>query len=286
MQALRKLGHEVVSYDIVDGQTLFDMDRLEQAVKAADIVYHIAAESDLTRMMTLETGRAGVRTNIGGTENVAYLCATYDRWFLFASTVCVYGDVNLHPVHEDRTLPNPNEIYACSKYAAEWLIKGYGKSFNLNYTILRLATVYGPGMRAALGVYVFFEQALLGLPITVHGDGKQERTLTYVDDVVEGMIAPLSHKAAALGQVFNITMQEPISALRMAHEIRDITRSASQIVFIPQRKNNTIHEEVDISKAEHLLNWRARTSFTEGLYRTLPWMKSVVSVATHRRSVP
>lgn len=277
MERLRQLGHEPVSYDIVDGQDIFDLDQLEAAVMAADAVYHIAAEADLTRMMTLDGGKRGVIANVAQTDNLAYLCAKHGRWLLFASTICVYGDVEVHPVHEDTTLPNPSEIYAASKYAAEWVIRGYGKSFNLEYTILRFATVYGPGMRAALGVYVFFKQALLGEPITVHGDGSQVRTLTYIDDLVEGITAPLSHKEKALGHIFNITSPEITSAIGMATQIKEVAHSSSPIVFVPQRKNNTIHEEVDVSKAKELLGWSAQTSFADGLRKTLSWMRSVVS---------
>jgi nucleoside-diphosphate-sugar epimerase len=228
-------------------------------------------------MMTLDDGRRGLIANVAATDNVAYLCAKHGRWLLFASTICVYGDVETHPVHEDKTLPNPSEIYAASKYAAEWVIRGYGKSFNLDYTLLRFATVYGPGMRAALGVYVFFKQALLGQPITVHGEGKQVRTLTYIDDLINGIVAPVANKGAALGQIFNITSAEQTSAAGMAEQIKKITDSSSPIVFIPQRKNNTLHEEVDVSKAKKLIGWEAKVSFAEGLQKTLPWMKSIVS---------
>lgn len=272
---LQSLGHTAISYDLPD-KNLFDEAALEEAIKGVDAVYHIAAEADLTRMMDLPGARAGVITNIGGTDNVAYLCAKHHKWLLFASTICVYGDVAEHPEKEDTTLPNPSEIYAASKYAAEWVIRGYGKSFNLDYTILRFATVYGPGMRAALGVYVFFKQALLGQPITVHGEGKQVRTLTYIDDLVDGIVAPLMHKGASLGQIFNVTSAEMTSAKDMAVQIKELTGSQSPITFVQQRKNNTLHEEVDVSKAKQLLDWEAKNTFAEGLAKTLPWMKSVV----------
>jgi len=277
MDKLKKMGHEPVSYDIVDGQDLFDMEKLEAAIRNSDAVYHVAAEADLTRMMALDDGRRGLISNVGATDNVAYLCAKHGKWLLFASTICVYGDVDVHPEREDTTLPNPSEIYAASKYAAEWVIRGYGKSFNLDYTILRFATVYGPGMRAALGVYVFFKQALLGQPITVHGEGKQVRTLTYIGDLIDGIVAPLMHKGAALGQIFNITSAEMTSAKDMAEQIQKITNTSSPITFIPQRKNNTLHEEVDVSKVKRLLHWEAKHTFAEGLQKTLPWMKEVVS---------
>lgn len=274
MKKLEELGHEPVSYDIVDGQDLFDMEQLEAAIKGADVVYHVAAEANLNNMRTLEGARSGVLRNVGATDNVAYLCAKHRKWMLFISTMCVYGDVTEHPEREDTTLPNPSEIYAASKYSAEWLIRGYGINFHLSYTILRIATVYGPGCRPELGVHVFFKQALKGEPITVHGDGSQVRTLTYIDDVIDGAVAPLTRAWESMGQIFNITGTEQISAIDMAKQIKALSGSPSEIVFVPQRQYNTQTEDADVSKARRLLRWEAKTSFAEGLRKTYEWMRA------------
>lgn len=277
MRKLAALGHEPVSYDIADGQDLFNLEQLEAAIKSVDVVYHLAAQANLNYMRTLEGARDGIVLNVGATEHVARLCAQYKKWLLFVSTMCVYGDADSHPVREDITLPNPSEIYAASKYAAEWIIRGYGINFNLAYTILRIATVYGPECRPELGVHVFMRQALKGEPITVHGTGLQERTLTYVDDVVDGISAPLGHAWESMGQIFNISGTEKTTAIGMANQIKELTRSSSPIVFVPQRAHNTLTEDTDASKAKARLQWEARVSFAEGLQKTLEWMRSRVS---------
>jgi len=187
----------------------------------------------------------------------------------------VYGNVTEHPAKEDSTLPNPSELYACSKYAGEWLVRGYGLNYDMPWTILRYATVYGEGMRETLGVYVFLKQAILNKPITVHGDGMQERTLTFVDDLVEGTVATLSRRAESLGQIFNLSTTERITAIKMAKDIKKLTGTSSEIVFIPQRKNQTILEDIDASKAERLLGWKATTLWDEGLTATYEWMKGL-----------
>jgi len=276
MLKLKELGHEPISYDMADGQNLFDLPTLEEAIKNVDVVYHLAAQANFNYMRTLEGAHDGVILNVGATEHVAYLCAKHRKWMLYISTMCVYGDVDVHPVHEDTTLPNPSEIYAASKYAGEWVVHGYGTSFDLEYTNLRIATVYGPGTRMELGVHVFMKQALQGAPITVHGTGEQERTLTYIDDVVEGIVAPLQHRAASRKQAFNISTVERISAIKMAHDIKTLTGSSSEITFVPQRPHNTVREDVDVTKAKKLLGWEAKTSFASGLVKTLPWMQEIV----------
>ncbi len=245
------------------------------AIKGVDIVYHLAAQADLTQMSkSVQAGRDGVMINVQGTHNVAYLCAEYKKWMIYASTVCVYGNVEEHPEREDRTLPNPSELYACSKYAGEWIVRGYGLNYGMKWTSLRFATIYGEGMRPALGMHIFFRQAMKGEPITVHGDGSQDRTLTYVEDLVDGIVAPLNAPENAYGQIFNLSTEYPVSALQMAEDIKRVTASDSPIQLIEQRANQTQHEDFDVSKARILLNWEAKTPWEEGLQKTYTWMKS------------
>jgi nucleoside-diphosphate-sugar epimerase len=278
MQQLREIGHEPASYDLADGQDLFDLPSLERAIKGVDAVYHLAAEANLNRMRDLEGAHRGIILNVGGTERVAYMCAKHGRWLLYVSTLCVYGDTTEHPECEDTTLPNPSEVYAASKYAAEWVVVGYGKSLNLPYTILRIATPYGPGTRMEMAVHVFFNQALKGEPITVHGDGMQERTMTYVGDVIEGAMAPLTQRQKSLGQVFNISTAERTSVNKMAAQIKAMTGSKSQVVHTPPRPHDTKKEDIDVSKAIRILGWEAKVSFKEGLKKTLPWISNLISL--------
>lgn len=274
---MREMGHDVYGYDIVDGKDLLDLNRLEEQIRKVDIVYHIAAEADLTKMMgSPDAGRKGVMANVEATHNVAYLCAKHKKWMVYASTVCVYGNVEQHPEKEDETLPNPSELYACSKYAAEWIMRGYGKNYNMPWTSLRFATIYGEGMRPALGMHIFFRQAMKGEDITVHGTGEQDRTLTLVDDLVEGIVAPLNHPEGAKNQVFNLSSKKAVSAKKMAEDIKKLTGSKSEIKFIEQRDNQTYHEDFDVSKAKKLLKWEAKTSWEDGLKLTYEWMKTQV----------
>ena len=269
---LRILGHSVTPFDIVEKKSILDLDQLETAIKEVDVVYHIAAQADLTQMSkSVDDGRRGVILNVTGTHNVAYLCAKHKKWMIYASTVCVYGNQDAFLESEDKTLPNPSELYACSKYAGEWIVKGYGLNYDMPWTILRFATIYGEGMREALGLYIFFNQAIKGEPITVHGDGDQVRTLTYIHDLVDGIVAPLDHPKAQ-GHIINLSSEEGISALKMAEDVKRITNSKSEIIFINQRPNQTMNEHFDVSKAKNRLSWEARTSWNDGLKHTYEWI--------------
>ena len=263
---LKKEGHEVESYDLVQGKDLLNREQLEKAIQEKDAVFHLAAIADLN--VSRECPLKNMEINVIGTINVAEACLKAGATLYYASTCCVYGNQKIHP-SDEKSLPNPTEIYACSKLAGEHVILGYAKTCGLEYNIIRFATIYGQGMRPALGVYVFFSQALNDKPITVHGDGRQTRTLTYIDDLTDGIMA-LFHSGIK-NEIINVTTEEEISTIQMAKMIKKITNSKSPIIFISQRPGQTFREVVSAKKAKKLLGWQAKTSFKEGLEKTYKW---------------
>lgn len=267
VRGLEAKGYEVSSFDITDGQDILNYDQVEKAIEGMDMVFHLAAVADLNwaRVHPKET----MDINITGTINVARACQKHGAFLQYASTCCVYGNQKKHPVTEE-FLCNPAEIYACSKLAGEYAIRGFHLMYGLKYNFLRFATIYGPGMRAALAVHIFFTQALHAAPITVHGDGAQTRTLTSIDDLVDGIIAVMDSGVNA--EAVNLTTEEEISALEMAKMIKKITNSTSEIIHIEQRPGQTFKEQVSAKKAKKLTEWEAKTSFEEGLKKTYAWM--------------
>jgi len=282
VEELKKRGHEVVPFDVLTGQDILLYDQVLLAVQAVDAVFHIAALADLTKITDPHTGKICNDLNVIGTYNVAHACAVEKKWLVYASTCCVYGnshDQNLIE-DEDHALPHPNELYAASKLAGENMIVGYGRSFDLPYTILRYGTIYGPGMRGALAVHVFLDQAYRSLDITIHGTGKQERTQTYIDDIVEGTARVLEYPQSQ-GQVINITALERVSVLKMADDILALTKSPSKIVHIADRKNQTLYENFSIQKAQDYLHWQPQTAWSEGLEKTAEWAEREYGYKKH-----
>jgi nucleoside-diphosphate-sugar epimerase len=269
MERLKSLGHEVENFDFINGQDIRDYEHVERAVKGKDWVFHLAAVADLNwaREHPIET----MDINVTGTTQMAIVCARHNVFLSYVSTCCVYGNQEFHPSNE-KTLPNPAEVYACSKLAGEYVVLGYHSLYNLRYNILRFATIYGPEMRPALAVYVFFDQALKGEPFTVHGDGKQTRTLTYVDDLIDGCIASMNEHTN--GEIINLSTEEEISVLDTIDLIKEITGSNSEISFIEQRPGQVFKEGIDASKAKKLINWSTKHGFKEGLQETYKWLKS------------
>jgi nucleoside-diphosphate-sugar epimerase len=252
---LRDLGHQVEPFDIAQGQDICNAD-------------HLAAVADLNwaRVHPIET----MKINVEGTWNIANACRLNGTLLLFASTMCVYGNQKTHPDTEE-TLPNPAEIYACTKLAGESVIKGFHHTYGLEYVMMRFATIYGEGTRPALGTHIFLRQALKGEPITVHGDGQQTRTLTHIDDLIDAIIA--AYQSGKVNETWNMTTQEEVSALQMAETIKSLTGSKSPIVFIPQRVGQTFRESVSAEKIKRDTGWEAKVKWDDGIRRMYKWFK-------------
>ena len=258
-------GHEVIFFDRVLGNDLSDRETLNQNIAVSDVVIHLAAIADLN--YAREHPEETFKTNIQGTWNVAEYCALYNKRLLYASTCCVYGDQDFekYPETTEDSPPNPNEIYAYSKYVGEYLIRSFHFTHGLNYVNMRFPTTYGePGMREALGVKLFLRQAIAKAPITVHGDGTQTRTLTHISDLVEA-VTRLVNRPDLNNFAINLSTEESVSALDMAKVIKEVTGSESPITFIPQRKGQTMKEAIRSYKAKELLGWEAKVSFKDGV---------------------
>jgi nucleoside-diphosphate-sugar epimerase len=269
---LERAGYTVLCYDKKLGHDILDLVALEHHIQSSNYVIHVAAQANMYEMENIDGAYKGTDFNIRGTHNVAFLCAKHKIKLIYASTICAYGNIEQQATEDAKV--NPSELYACTKYAGEVIVQGYALNFDLEYIILRFATTYGPGMRSVLGVHVFFTQALQDKDITIHGDGSQIRTLTYVDDIAAGCALAIKHFDNARNEIINLSQHEKVSAIKMAEDIKEITGSKSKIVFIDQRRNQIFNEHVCYEKAWKLLNWLPKYNWQQGLQHTYNWFKN------------
>lgn len=238
---------------------------VEGALKGVDVVYHLAAVSDLN--YARENPLEAVKVNVLGTANVAEACRVHGAKLIFSSSCHVYGRQEHFPVTED-SAAKPAEVYAATKLAAEEVIK----SFGIRYTILRYGTTYGPGMRPALAIHIFLSKALKGEAITVFRPGTQIRQYIFIDDLIKGSMEAM--KPEAENQVINLPGPEGVSILRIAQIASELTGGRSPIVMGPPRPADITLEFISREKAKYLLNWEPKIGIQEGLRRTLNWIKS------------
>jgi dTDP-glucose 4,6-dehydratase len=197
---------------------------------------------------------------------------------LLASTSEVYGDPLVHPQPESywgNVNPvGPRSVYDEAKRYAEAITMAYHRVHDVPVKIVRIFNTYGPRMRRNDGraVPTFLSQALAGEPMTVHGDGRQTRSLCYVDDLVEGvwrMLTSTPHTGP-----LNLGNPHEISVLELAMLIRDLTGSASEILFTPRPVDDPEVRCPDISLARATIRWEPTVPLSEGISRTIEGFKT------------
>jgi len=208
-----------------------------ELVDQCDVVFHLAAAVGVK--LIVESPVRTIETNVRGTEVVLALANKKQKRVLIASTSEVYGLSSDVPFREDGNLvmgatTKGRWSYACSKAIDEFLALAYWREKKLPTTVVRLFNTVGPRQTGRYGMVIptFVKQALAGRPLTVYGNGKQTRCFGYVGDVV-GALIELMDTNESVGEVFNIGSGEEISIHDLAQRVKELTKSNSEIVFVP-----------------------------------------------------
>ncbi|MEU4160902.1 UDP-glucuronic acid decarboxylase family protein [Actinoplanes sp. NPDC026670] len=210
-----------------------------------------------------------------GTQHALDLAARHRARFLLTSTSEVYGDPLVHPQPESywgNVNPvGPRSVYDEAKRFSEALTVTYRQQHGLDTRIARIFNTYGPRMRGDDGrmIPTFITQALADAPLTVAGDGGQTRSLCYVDDTVDGLLALLTSFDVE-GPV-NIGGGAELSVLQTARLVIGAAGSSSGIVFVPRPEDDPSLRCPDTTLAAQRLGWQPRITLDEGLRRTIRW---------------
>ena len=250
-----------------------DRAALEQAFtgKNFDCIVHLAARAGVRP--SLAEPQLYTETNINGTLNLLELARQHNiKQFVFGSSSSVYGTNAKVPFSEDDPIRQPISPYAATKGAGELLCHTYSHLYGLRCVCLRFFTVYGPRQRPDLAIHKFAKLISTGRPIPVFGDGTTRRDYTYVDDIIDGVMAAISYdktnyEVFNLGESRTVELNELISLLEKeldAHAIID--RQPPQPGDVPQTF-------ADISKARALLGYDPKTQIEEGLHRFVEWFR-------------
>lgn len=249
VRVLAECGINSRSYDISDGQDILDPDGLRWAMRGMAGCVHLAAQADLEAAE--KAPEEAFRLNVDGALRVAEVCAEVGAKYLFASSVCPYGN-NGHDVQTEESPLCPTEIYAETKAVAERALKEVA---GLDYRIIRPAVYYGPGMRPALAVHRFMTACLSGNAIQVHGDGKQTRCYVHVDDVAGAFATVLQKWPDEL--VFNVASDEVVSVLELIEIVSRVTGTQPAIQHVADRFGQIYHSHIDCTLLKNH-GWRAR----------------------------
>jgi nucleoside-diphosphate-sugar epimerase len=257
---------------------------VSRLVAEVEVVLHLAARNII---VSTHDPRSDFSTNIGGTLNVLLAArqARLER-VVYSSSASVYGNSRYLPANEDDP-PNLLSPYAVSKFAGESYCRAFYESYEVPTCVVRYSNVYGPGQNATnpyCGVIAkFFDAALNGRPMSIHGDGLQTRDFTFVEDAVEATLLA-SLRPRAVGEVFNVATGVETSITSMAKTILEVSGRSARIEHLDRRDIDNIRRRVvSIEKIRQALHWVPRFTLTEGLTRTWAWLAAVAEPARSRR---
>ncbi len=239
-----------------------------------DAVFHLASPASPSAYLSrpLETLAAGSE----GTRRLLELARRAGARFVLASTSEVYGDPAVHPQPEgyrgNVDPVGPRSVYDEAKRFAEALTMAAHRAGGADVGIARIFNTYGPRLSPGDGRVVsnFCVQALSGEPLTVYGDGTQTRSLCYVDDQVDGLLALMT--AHVTGPV-NIGNPDERTVEELARKVLSLTGSRSSIEHGPLPADDPRRRCPDIALARRVLGWEPKVALDEGLARTVAWFR-------------
>ncbi len=270
---------DLTGLDFIEG-TIEDPAICARACQGVDFIFHEAALASVPRSVAdpIPTNSA----NVTGTLNLltAARAASVKR-VVYAGSSSAYGDQPTLPKHEGM-LPAPISPYAVSKLAGEHYMSCFTAVYGLETVVIRYFNVFGPHQDPSSqysGVLAKFSlQMLQGQAPTVHGDGKQSRDFTFIENVVNANLLAISAPAEKVsGRVFNVATAQQITLNDAIASLRELTGYTGPVHYGPVRAGDIEHSYADISLARQALGYQPTVSFHEGLRRTIDWYRTLAA---------
>ncbi len=239
-----------------------------------DTVFHLAARAGVRP--SIANPRLYFRTNMDGTLNLLEASRHYGtRDFVFASSSSVYGVNRKVPFAETDPIERTISPYAATKLAGEQMCSNYAHLFGLRCSCLRFFTVYGPRQRPDLAISKFTAALLEGRPIDRYGDGSTARDYTYVDDIVQGILAAAAYMEKSPFEIFNIGGAATTTLAELIAMVESATGRHAEIRILPDQPGDVPRTFADVTKAEKLLGYHPTTPIREGIPRYVAWRREM-----------
>lgn len=262
-------------YDLVEGD-IRDAELVNELFQRSsfDIVVHLAA-------------RAGVRPSLQ--EPILYedtncigtlrLLEAARKWgpdtFIFGSSSSVYGINEKVPFAEADEINQPISPYATTKRTGELLCYNYHHLYGMKLACLRFFTVYGPAQRPEMAIHKFTDLLAKGEAVTMYGDGQSRRDYTYVDDIIDGVVASMD--LAPSFEILNLGGAETTSLSDLIQWIAEELGVEAKIETLPDQPGDVPITYADVSKSSRVLGYSPKVPIREGLRRFVTWYQENAS---------
>jgi UDP-glucuronate 4-epimerase len=251
------------------------------------VVVNLAAQAGVR--YSLEKPEAYVDSNVVGFLNVLEGCrAVQPKHLVYASTSSVYGANGKLPFSVHDGANHPITLYAATKLANEAMAHSYSHLFSIPATGFRFFTVYGPWGRPDMALFKFTDAILKGRPIDVYGEGKMQRDFTYVDDIVDGLMAAIARPAAvdanwdpqapdpatsgvAPWRVLNLGASRRVELMRYIEVLEEKLGRKAELNLMPMQAGDVARTEADTEATRLALDYTPSTSIEVGVGRFVDW---------------
>lgn len=237
-----------------------------------DEIYHLACPTGVPNLITL--AEEMLLTCSIGTRNVMELAIHHKAKVLLTSSSEAYGDPEVFPQKEEYSgnvsTTGVRSVYEEGKRFAESIVAMYVRKYKVNAKIVRIFNTYGPFMnlKESRVIPSMINQIMMGKPLTVQGNGSQNRTFCYVDDLVDGFITIMSKGKS--GQVYNLGSDQQITIKELAKLFITITGLNLKIKYCKRPFHDHRGRLPSLKKAK-ALGWKPRTNLIKGIMKTLRW---------------
>jgi len=291
--ALRRRGDEVVGCDLLTDYYDPTLKRMRAALlqkagakfESADIRYPYAMEklSESCDVIVHLAAQAGVRyakenpqtyldTNINGFLPILEVVRKRPSLpLIYASSSSVYGLNKKVPFAETDPTETPANLYAATKKSNELMAYAYHHLFGITAIGLRFFTVYGPWGRPDMAYYAFTEAIMNGTPIRLYNHGNMQRDFTYIDDIVEGVVAAIDTAKGC--EIFNLGNSKPEPITELVRIIETHLGKKAKVELLPEEPGEVLVTYADISKSAARLGFKPTIGLEEGMSRFLQWFK-------------
>lgn len=254
---------------------LTDFDDLEAVFQKhqIDVVCNLAAQVGVRNSIT--DPFAYQKSNIEGFLNIIELSKRHNiDNFVYASSSSVYGNNKKVPFSESDSVDNPISIYAATKKADELMAHSYSHLFGLNCTGLRFFTVYGPWGRPDMAIFKFTRAILAGEEIELYNFGNMKRDFTYIDDIVQGIVASIDNPMRY--EIFNLGNSNTVELEYLVKCLEKELGITAKKKLLPLQAGDMLETYADVSSAREKLGFEPKVGIEEGIKRFVEWYGSYI----------
>jgi len=285
-------GHKAYRHATLDLADREGMPALFAEVRP-DHVVNLAAQAGVR--YSLESPETYVDSNVVGFLNILEGCrAVQPKHLVYASTSSIYGNHANLPFNVHDAATHPITLYSASKLANEAMAHAYAHLFGIPSTGFRFFTVYGPWGRPDMALFKFTDAILKGQPIDVYGEGRMQRDFTYVDDIVDGLVAALDRApaanpawdaenpdpatSAAPWRILNLGASRRVELMRYIEVLEEKLGRKAVLNLMPMQPGDVASTEADTEETRAVLDYAPTTSIETGVGRFVDWYREYYGV--------